>query len=113
MPSHERHKIISLGDVAALGYSPEVDASSADSAILYVKNATAAASSIMVYSAPEPFGTSATWYTFGGAHSVPAGKNQAWSVPEYQYSEFSAARRMRFYSTKDVTMWVELVREIF
>lgn len=112
MPQKKRHSIISLGDISAGAYTAEVDASAFDYAIVMVKNAGGGASTITVEASPQAFGTTATWYTYGRTNSVPASTNEAWSIPQYPYSEFTTANRIRIKSSAATTIWVELVREI-
>ena len=109
MPIKKRHQVISLGTVD--GNSVEVDASSADWAIVMVKNG-GSSNTVGVEASPQPFGESPTWYDVGVGITVTASQNWAWPIPGYGYSQQYAPGRMRITTSESAEVWVELVREI-
>jgi len=117
MPAKSRHFVVSLGDIEADSSTAEVDLSSANWAFVYATTLTGN-SNIVVEASPEPFGTTPTWYEYGGEVQFTTAESFCMAIPFEGYWDYVCPQRIRLTlkdssTATDLTdIYVEGIREI-
>lgn len=117
MPNKARHMTMSLGSIADGGSTAEVDLSAFNWAFVF-GTTTTGTSDIVIEAAPEPFGTTPTWYEYGTEAQFTTEVSFCMAVPFEGYWDFVTPQRIRVTLKSSSTaatlddIYVEGVREV-